>query len=342
MSDIFEDFFAGSTAPADTAPANVLDKKAAFKILDLVVPKRASLPILKHVHIVGDGETLTITATDLDVGARVRIEYLDFHGSVVLPWKEFKAQIGIVPLAQIVTTFGPEDFPLLPEVAGDEVGDTWIPEAKKVVYAVLNNPGRFPLKGVYVHFRGVVATDGHLLHFIPGEHDFQAIVPPRILKMHLPGHTKILLKTCVTIVYPWGTLVSKVIDAPYPQYQRVIPDLKGYRVALIPAQLLNELCRKAVDWRKREPRIVFKDKAIWLEDSTSRLHKSTDLKDLPADFHVEFAPDQLLKSLAGAAVTGGCVEIGVHEPKRACLVDPYNTKETRIIMPLNPLKPKEE
>lgn len=92
---------------------------------------------------------------------------------------------------------------------------------------------RYYLNGVFFASNGdIVATDGHRLHLLPkawcgykGDHGF--LVPRQAIElMPKKGDVSILLHENASVICtPDLTLTAKLIDATYPDYQRVVPDI---------------------------------------------------------------------------------------------------------------------
>jgi len=329
MSDIFADFF----EPATPALAT-LGRKEAFKLLDSIVPKRSSLPVLMCVKVTGNGGYLTLEATDLDYGCNVRIEnYLGFQGAAVVFWKEFKAKAGMVSVGKM-EGFAVDDFPIIPDSEGEEVGDSWIEAAKKVVYAVsANTDSRLSWTGIYAHKDGVVATDGHVMQFVRGHHDIDAIVPPKLVKLLQPEPTKVQATDMVlSVTYPWGSIVSKVIEGPYPNYRQLITDTVAHQVT-VPVGILRDLCKKAIDWNNSAPRIALENGGIYVYDTLGKSFKAHDLE-IPEGAQIHFNPRLLLSVIKD--VQEPTVSIGYRATLAGMRINFDNEKEVKLIMPLRP------
>lgn len=332
---MFDDFF------EDALPT--LPKADAFKLLDAAIPKRPSLPCLRRVKITGEPGYLTFEGTDLDLAVKVRTEnFLDLEGSTTVDWVEFKAKCGTFAVSDM-ENHPVEDYPMLPEPDGESVGVEWLEDGLKVLYTVSTNQGRLALNGVYVHADGVVATDGHRLHMVRGEHKLDAIVPPKVFHIYkrigaLPTEAKASTRT-VHLVYPWGHVASKLIEGPYPNYKQINPALDG-RVeggrmeALIPLDTLKKAAQASVAVEKNIPRLDIRDGVISISNGTGGLHSFADAL-TPPGFEIQFNAKYLLETLA---TIKGLVTVSVKAPLAAVLFNPRDAREVRILMPLNPRK----
>ena len=327
---MFDDFF------EDALPT--LPKADAFKLLDAAIPKRSTLPCLRRVKITGEQGHLTFEGTDLDLAVKVRTEnFLDLEGSTTVDWVEFKAKCGTFAVSDM-ENHPVEDYPMLPEPDGGSVGVEWLEDGLKVLYAVSTLAERGCLQGVYVPPEGVVATDGHRLHMVRGEHKLDAIVPPKVFHIYkrigaLPTEAKASTRT-VHLVYPWGHVASKLIEGPYPTYKRIIPETSGRMEALIPLDTLKKAAQASVAVEKAIPKLDIRDGVISISNGTGGLHSFADAL-TPPGFEIQFNAKYLLETLA---TIRGLVTVSVKAPLAAVLFNPKDAREVRIIMPLNPRK----
>ena len=327
---MFDDFF------EDALPT--LPKADAFKLLDAAIPKRSTLPCLRRVKITGEQGHLTFEGTDLDLAVKVRTEnFLDLEGSTTVDWVEFKAKCGTFAVSDM-ENHPVEDYPMLPEPDGESVGTGWLGDGLKVLYAVSDDLSRISLNGVYVSPDGVVATDGHRLHMVRGEHKLDAIVPPKVFHIYkrigaLPTEAKASTRT-VHLVYPWGHVASKLIEGPYPTYKRVIPETSGRMDALIPLDTLKKAAQASVAVEKAVPKLDIRDGVISISNGTGGLHSFADAL-TPPGFEIQFNAKYLLETLA---TIRGLVTVSVKAPLAAVLFNPKDAREVRILMPLNPRK----
>ena len=328
MLDPLADFFGEAKA--------TLPKADAFKLLDAVIPKRSTLPCLRRVKITGEPGYLTFEGTDLDFAVSVRTgNFLDLEGSTTVDWVEFKAKCGTFAVSDM-ENHPVEDYPMLPEPDGESVGVEWLEDGLKVLYAVSTLAERGCLQGVYVPPEGVVATDGHRLHMVRGEHKLDAIVPPKVFHIYkrigaLPTEAKASTRT-VHLVYPWGHVASKLIEGPYPTYKRIIPETSGRMEALIPLDTLKKATQASVAVEKAVPKLDIRDGVISISNGTGGLHSFADAL-TPPGFEIQFNAKYLLDTLA---TLKGLVTISVKAPLAAVLFNPKDAREVRILMPLNP------
>lgn len=157
-----------------------------------VVGTRASMPILSNVLIEAEGDTVSLTTTNLDLGIRARIKAeVSTNGTITLPVKKLATIVRALPSNDTtvelsgqnrvkITSGGSvfqimglaaDQFPPLPTFAdqhnfnlaqGDLSG-----LLKKVAYAQSTDENRYILNGVFFNFGegklSLVATDGRRL-----------------------------------------------------------------------------------------------------------------------------------------------------------------------------------
>jgi len=190
----------------------------------------------------GDGKTSAITVGGKKLQEILRI--LPEQSQITVEAKENKAQIKTNKSRFSLQTLPAQDFPKLSNQLAD---------AKKIVlsqsvlkalllsvqYAMAQQDVRYYLNGVLLIVEGnklkVVATDGHRLAYnagtIEGDYAKQEIILPRKAVSEL---SKLLSDTDETVDLEFSTqqvkatfsgitLITKVIDAKFPDYERVIP-----------------------------------------------------------------------------------------------------------------------
>ncbi len=180
-----------------------------------VVEKKTTIPILSNLLIEAQGDRITLTATDLELGircscpARVKKE-----GAGTIPARRLLDYVRLLPEADITFKFlenhwasitcgrsktkiagmSRESFPELPEMP-DQIGE--IPYGllggliSRTSFAISMEESRFTLNGALLLLKpdGVtmVSTDGHRLAFVdqelatPNNRSFRALVPRKAM-----------------------------------------------------------------------------------------------------------------------------------------------------------------
>ncbi len=179
-----------------------IEKRDLLKGLGLmqsVVGRRSTLPILSHILIEGSKDAVYLTGTDLETGIREELPArVHQEGKASISGKKFFEIVRELPEETIhikkrenhwmtlrcgnavfnVAGLDPEEFPSLPvhrEESFSEVSaSVWREMIEKTVYAAANEESRYHLNGILIHQtkRGereilrMVATDGHRLSLV--------------------------------------------------------------------------------------------------------------------------------------------------------------------------------
>ena len=168
-----------------------------------VVERRQTMPILANVLVVGRGEQLSITATDLEVElvARTNVS-LQQAGDVTLPGRKFldivralpeKTQVTVSIEAEKATirsgksrftlaTLPASDFPTVEDIRAQQTLTIAQPALKRLLdkthFSMAQQDVRYYLNGMLLESDGkvlrTVATDGHRLAFCESALDSQS------------------------------------------------------------------------------------------------------------------------------------------------------------------------
>jgi DNA polymerase-3 subunit beta len=170
---------------------------SAVQAVSGVVASKGVHPVYESVEIVAGADSLTLIATDLEIGMKLRVGpgdrvKVERPGTAVVPAQRLAAIVRELPKGEVVFTWNadnrestieagrgrfklqgqsPEDFPEVPEVS--EAGSVNVPiEAlremiRRTHFAAAKERMRFALNGVLVKVDGdmieLVATDGRRL-----------------------------------------------------------------------------------------------------------------------------------------------------------------------------------
>jgi len=235
----------------------------ALQSASYAVPNKSTLQILNNFLLRLEGNFLEVSATDLDLGVRVRVEVQGARdGSVVVNARKLFDLIKVLPDVLVsvqvedylmtvtwsqkgkatITGFDSSDFPQFPEIAEGDHIPLGRPElgflADKTLFAVSTDTTRMALNGVFFEVKDnrlyAVATDGHRLGRAYLESESASlrrgiIVPPKALQhvLRAVGNDTIvelrISETHILFNADNVQVVSKLIEGPYPKYESVIP-----------------------------------------------------------------------------------------------------------------------
>ena len=260
-------------------------QRGITKVSHAVSP-RSQLSILLNFLLVAKDGFLTISATDLEIGIISKISAkIDEEGSITVPAKTFldlisslsneKVTLELVDTTLILTgngiktTFPTNDSADFPQVLADKgekrtvfKKDVLEKEMGRIVFAASSDSGRPALSGVLIKGEGkgfvLVATDGYRLSlkkdFLESEksENTSLIVPARAVRELISmGDEDISLyisekNNQVVFETPTTILVARLIDAEYPDYQKIIPQDFGTRAVFDRAEMLAAVKQGAV------------------------------------------------------------------------------------------------
>ncbi|HEV8642950.1 MAG TPA: DNA polymerase III subunit beta [Methylomirabilota bacterium] len=267
----------------------VLERDAFLKGLQMVhniVEPRQTLPILANVLLEADGETVRLTATDLEVGARVSVPArVATKGAITVSARKLSEIVKELPAASLSLKVGdnaavtlrcggvnyrlvgmpPDDFPAVVPAAPR----AWLTmEAKtlremlsQTVFAVSHDESRFALNGVLFVIQPkevrFVATDGHRLavstrgigHGLGG---VTGIVPRKAVAeiMRVLGGTEdvqiAITENQFVMQMPNFVMTARLIEGQFPNYEAVVPRNQPGRLAIARPALAAALRRVSV------------------------------------------------------------------------------------------------
>ncbi|MBI2218546.1 MAG: DNA polymerase III subunit beta [Candidatus Rokubacteria bacterium] len=267
----------------------VLDRDAFLRGLQMVqniVEPRQTLPILANVLLDASEETVTVTATDLDVGARVSIPAkVATQGSITLSARKLGEIVKELPAAALAMRVGdnagvslrcgpvsyklvglaPDDFPpVVPAAPASWItleAGTLRDMLAQTSFAVSHDESRYALNGILFVVQDqelrLVATDGHRLAVAktalthPAENATGIVPRKAVLEI-----TRVLgageeIRVALTdnqfvLEMPNFVMTARLIEGQFPNYEAVIPKAQSVRLNLGRAALASALRRVAV------------------------------------------------------------------------------------------------
>jgi DNA polymerase-3 subunit beta len=207
--------------------------------MDLEIIERVAAQIERSGRTTAPAHTLYDIVRKLPEGAQIEIEVSDGRSSMVLRCGRSTFTLACLP---------PEDYPIM---ASGELGHCFTVTAAKLRtlidrtrFAISTEEARYYLNGIYLHATQndegsvirVVATDGHRLARVEmvlpeGAAGIPGIIIPRktvleLRKLIEESEDEIelaLSETKIRLTVGEATLISKLIDGTFPDYDRVIP-----------------------------------------------------------------------------------------------------------------------
>jgi DNA polymerase III subunit beta len=278
----------------------VLDRDAFLKGLQMVhniVEPRQTLPILANVLMEADSETVRITATDLEVGARVSIPARVASGGAVtvsarklteivkeLPPASLRLKVGenagvtmrCAGVSYRLVGMAPDDFPAVVPAAPP----AWLRmEAgmlremlSQTSFAISHDESRFALNGVLFVLQAkevrFVATDGHRLALATrgvgqGLSGVSGIVPRKAIVeiMRVLGASEdvqiAITENQFVMQMPNFVMTARLIEGQFPNWEAVLPRNHPGRLALKRSTLAAALRRVSVMAEERNKPVRF-------------------------------------------------------------------------------------
>ena len=228
-----------------------------------IVERKNTMPVLANVLLRADGDQVELVATDLDVGLRstCAAQSLAKPGTLTLPAKKLFEIVKALPETDIrieqnrsgvtvaaerfeshLSTLPADDFPQLP-AGGDTVAT--LPRepirqmVSKTMFAITGEDTRYYLNGALFVLKpdsmSLVATDGHRLALVTvqaetGAAESKALLPKKTMqelsRLLADGDSDVVYERAENhLFFTVGSrrLFSRMIDAQFPAFERVIP-----------------------------------------------------------------------------------------------------------------------
>jgi DNA polymerase-3 subunit beta len=266
-----------------------VDRDAFLRGLQMahnVVEPRQTLPVLANVLLEAQGETLRMTATDLEVSVRVSgPAKVVKPGTITISARKLMEIVKELPPAPLalkvqenawvslrcagaayrLVGLTPEEFPAV----GDGASAGWLSVDGKVLrdmlgqttFAISHDESRYALNGVLVvaHDKELrmVATDGHRLALsvrpLPAEAPAMSGIVPRKAVQEVARIVGSGEEVQIAIGdnqfmlrMPNVLLMARLIEGTFPNYEQVVPRAHPHRVTLSRAALTAALRRVSV------------------------------------------------------------------------------------------------
>ncbi len=335
--------------------SNVLIEKTQGKIrftaTDLEIQITTTVDIIKD-----DGQTTAITLGGKKIQEILRI--LPDQSKISVEIKENKALLKSNNSRFSLQTLPAQDFPKLNSQLVDSnkiilkqnVLKTLL---QSVQYSMAQQDVRYYLNGVLLIIEGnklkVVATDGHRLAYnsgtIEGEYEKQEIILPRkavieLCKLLGDGEDIVELEFSslqVKASFSGITMVSKVIDGKFPDYERVIPKYENH-LSMNRITIQQALQRAAIlsNEKFRGVRFVLTEKNLSIISSNSEQEEAQE--EIETDYHgdaidIGFNVNYLMDGLNN--INGEIAIFSFGDPNSSILITtPENDDFRYVVMPM--------
>ena len=299
--------------------------------------------------------------TAITVGGKKLQEILRIlpdQSKITVDLKENKAQIKTNKSRFSLQTLPAQDFPKLNSQLENAKKITLAQNVLKglllsVQYAMAQQDVRYYLNGVLLIIEGnelkAVATDGHRLAYnagtIDGNHEKQEVILPRKAVLEL---SKLLADSDeivelefspqqVKATFSGITLITKVIDGKFPDYERVIPKYDNH-LSMERIIVQQALQRAAIlsNEKFRGVRFVLTEKNLSIISSNSEQEEAQE--EIETDYHGEaldigFNVNYLMDGLNNISSNTATFSFG--DPNSSILITTPENQEFRyVVMPM--------
>jgi DNA polymerase-3 subunit beta len=252
-----------------------------------VVPSKSTAPILENILFDLLGDTLVLTATDMDISLAVTVQVKGKEdGRIAVPAKRLLDTVRSLTDATVafnidtttnkirlttstgeytLTGENAKEFPAMPQFKSVSDVALDVTTLKRLIhrtaFAVSSDELRPAMMGVLLQARGkelrAVSTDGHRLVRVIQNLDKESglaretIVPAKVLHLiarTLEGtdNTLSVSETHLRLTFGQTTLVARLIDETFPNYESVIPQDNDKTMIVRREDLLSGLRRVAL------------------------------------------------------------------------------------------------
>ena len=243
------------------------DLDYALRTIAPAIGVRSSHPILNCCLITADGDTMSITGYNLDLGIMVTIPaVVNAAGAVALPYRLLAGLVSRFEGDEVITlsdgaltasagSYGlaaqdAADYPAMPVVEAPSADLDIAAGVRACLVAASSDASKQMLQGIHLSDGYMEATDGHRLVRLP-------VALPDGINLTLPASTmKLLQDRTVGIAASAGqavidagdgiTIYSRIMDGAYPDVARLIPPIFEHTITIDRHRLTRALERVAL------------------------------------------------------------------------------------------------
>jgi DNA polymerase III subunit beta len=344
------------------------------------VSTRTTVQILAGIMLRAADGRLHLSATDMEISVRDSLDaQVEEEGAVVVPGRllvdivrllpsgevtlEHRADEGVARLtcgsaSYSLNTYGPEDFPRLPEIEPDSAfaveREAFLDTIGRVGRSASRDESRPVLTGILVRFEGdklvMAATDSYRLSVKetalssgPGR-ELEAIVPARALtELARVGQTaesetiEVGVQANQVVFGVDGVwLTARRIDGQFPNYKQLLPEQFEAEVHLPREELLDVVRRTGLLAQRKSPlRLRFEEGELTVSAQTQDVGEARESlpisyggEALEIGFNAEFLRDGL------ESITDDTARLKLISPLRPGLLHGESDDFLYLIMPI--------
>jgi DNA polymerase-3 subunit beta len=351
-----------------------------LQLLQGIVEKRNTMPILANVLMNVSASDIELTGTDLEVGLRTHVDAaIEEPGAITVNGKKIFEIVKSLPEGQTVRVersdevieikagdsefkvlcLPREDYPQVPEAKFERGIRLPLKDLKDMidrVYYAITQEQRYYLNGALLSLKNrqveLVSTDGHRLSYTKkGQDDLKVDkdVSVIVAKKTLSEIRKFEDETVEfdldenNLFFRVGrrTLISRVIESKFPNYQAVIPKDNPGRLTLSREELANAIRRVSLLSAERSKGIKFtiEKNRLRLFSSNPEIGEARDKltveykgQDLEIGFNAQYLLDFL------TAISSERVLFEIKDENSAVLLKPETDEGLTNIYVLMPMK----
>lgn len=351
-----------------------------LQILQGIVEKRNTMPILANILMNVSAADIELTGTDLEVGLRTHIGAdIERTGAITVNGKKIFEIVKSLPEGQGVQVelkdetleirsgdsefkilcLAKEDYPQVPDVKFERGIELVLQDLRdmidRVLYAITQEQ-RYYLNGALLSLKNrqieLVSTDGHRLSYTRKAQDglkldkeLSVIVAKKTLNeiRKFEGETVAFDLDDNNLFFRVGarTLISRIIESKFPNYQAVIPKDNPARLVLGREELANAIRRVSLLSAERSKGIKFtiEKNRLRLFSSNPEIGEARDRltveykgQDLEVGFNAQYLLDFL------SAVGSERIVFELKDENSAVLLKPETEEGLTNIYVLMPMK----
>ncbi len=346
----------GTIAVLSNVKIDAQDDTVSFSATDMDIAIVESVPgnVARNGLTTVPAHMLYEIVRKLPEGAQVEITESDDNSRVSVRAGQSRFSLACLPV---------EEFPVMAEGDLEYNFSLKVPECKAIIekpsFAMSNEETRYYLNGIYLHVIGsgagkalrAVATDGHRLSRVevampPGADGMPGVIVPRKaiyelrkLLAEYQGEVAISLsESKIRFALGSATIVSKLIDGNFPDYERVIPnandkilevDRKSFADAVDRVSVISSDKTRAVKLHAESGKLTLSASSSEHGMASEEIESTYSAQTLEMGFNSRYMLEML------ANIEGDTVQFLLNDSASPALVrDPADVSALYVIMPM--------